>query len=122
VVYLVLAIGAVVFVICFKLLDVVPKLRAAVAVTREAHGIIRSDSLTDEFKEAAVQQAAVHMARSAVVLLARMGRCLLLGFAAIWVGAHVGPYTTADVLAAASDWMFITASSLVMLCALMMIR
>jgi hypothetical protein len=120
--YLFLAIGAVVFVVCFKLLDVVPKLRAAVAVTREAQGVIRSESLTDQAKEAAIQQAAIHMARFAVGLLVRMALCLLLAFAAVWVGAHAGAYTMADVRAAASDWMFIIASSLVMVGALMVIR
>jgi hypothetical protein len=121
-VYLFLAIGALVFVICFKLLDVGPHVRAIVPAARQAHGIIRSVSLTDEAKQTAIQKAATIMAGSAVVILGRMALCLMMPMAAVWLGAQSGAYTMADALAAAPNWTFIIASSLVMLPALIVAR
>jgi hypothetical protein len=120
--YLVLAVGAVVFGVCFKLLDIVARVRAVIAAARQAHGILRSESLTDEAKEAAIQKAAIRMAGSGVALVGRLALCLLVLVGAVWLGAQSGAYTAADALAAASDWRFIIASSGAMIAALIAIR
>jgi hypothetical protein len=121
-VYLFLAIGALVFVICFKRLDIARRAREVVAATRRAHGIIRSERLADEAKEAAVQKAAMLMAGSGVALLGRMALCLLVPVAAVWLGAQSGAYSTADALAAASTWTFIIASSAAIIAVWLVIR
>ena len=121
-VYLFLAAGTLVFVVCFKLLDVIPHVSAVVATVRQAHGIIRSRGLTDEAKEVAIQKTAVSMAALLTLIIARMALCLLVPVAALWLGAQSGAYSMAEALTAASDWTFITASSAVMLAALTVLR
>ncbi|MGH6913058.1 MAG: hypothetical protein ACREH3_05070, partial [Geminicoccales bacterium] len=90
--------------------------------TQRTQGIIRSKSLTDEEKEAAIQKAAIFMAGSVVMILGRMALCLLVPTAMVWLGAQFGAYSTADALVAASNWTFIVASSVVMMAALTIIR
>lgn len=121
-VYVSLAAGAMVFVVCFKLLDVMAQVRAVVAAAHRAHRIIRSQSLTDEAKEAAIQRAAILMTGSGIALLGRLTLCILVPVGAVWLGAQSGAYTTADALTAASNWAFIVASSLAMTGALMVLR
>jgi hypothetical protein len=121
-VYAFLAAGVLVFVISFRLLEVVPKVRAAIDATRRAQGIISSKSLTDEEKETAVQRAAIVMAGTAVVILGRVAVCVLVPTLMVWLGAQSGAYSTADALVAASNWTFITVSSVVMIAALTIIR
>jgi hypothetical protein len=121
-VYAFLAAGVLVFVICFRLLDVVPKVRAVIEATRRAQGIISSKSLTDEEKEAAVQRAAIAMTGSLVAILGRVALCVLVPTVTVWLGAQSGAYSTADALVAASSWTFIVASSVVMIAALAVIR
>jgi hypothetical protein len=121
-VYAFLAAGVLVFVISFRLLDVVPKVRAAIAATRTAQGIISSKSLTDEEKETAVQRAAIAMAGTALVILGRVAVCVLVPTLTVWLGAQSGAYSTADALVAASNWTFIAVSSVVMIAALTIIR
>jgi hypothetical protein len=121
-VYAFLAAGVLVFVICFRLLDVVPKVRAVIGATRRAQGIISSKSLTDEEKEAAVQRAAIAMTGSLVAILGRVALCVLVPTVTVWLGAQSGAYSTADALVAASSWTFIVASSAVMIAALAIIR
>lgn len=120
--YLVLAAGTVVFIVCFKLLDVLAQVRAVVTLTRQAHGIIRSARLTDEAKEAAIQRAAIRMAGCGGALLGCMALCLLIPTATVWLGAQSGAYTIADALAVASDWTFVIAASLGMIAILMVLR
>jgi hypothetical protein len=121
-VYAFLAAGVLVFVICFRLLDVVPKVRAVIEAIRRAQGIISSKSLTDEEKEAAVQRAAIAMTGSLVAILGRVALCVLVPTVTVWLGAQSGAYSTADALVAASSWTFIVASSVVMIAALAVIR
>jgi hypothetical protein len=121
-VYAFLAAAVVVFVISFRLLDVVPNVRAAIDATRRAQGIISSKSLTDEEKETAVQRAAIAMAGTVVVILGRVAVCVLVPTLIVWLGAQAGAYSTADALVAASNWTFIAVSSAVMLAALTIIR
>ena len=121
-VYAFLAAGILVFVISFRLLDVVPKVRAAIDATRRAQGIISSKSLTDEEKETAVQRAAIAMAGTAVAILGRVAVCVLVPTITVWLGAQSGAYSTADALVAASNWTFIAVSSVVMIAALTIIR
>jgi hypothetical protein len=121
-VYAFLAAGVLVFVICFRLLDVVPEVRAVIEAIRRAQGIISSKSLTDEEKEAAVQRAAIAMAGTVVVILGRAALCVLVPTLMVWLGAQSGTYSTADALVAASNWTFIVASSVVMIAAMTIIR
>jgi hypothetical protein len=121
-VYAFLSAGVLVFVICFRLLDVVPKVRAVIEATRRAQRIISSKSLTDEEKEAAVQSAAIAMAGSTVAILGRVALCVLAPALTVWLGAQAGAYSTSDALVAASSWSFIVASSAVMVTALTIVR
>ena len=120
--YLVLAAGTVVFIVCFKLLDILAQVRAVVTLARQAHGIMRSAGLTHEAKEAAIQKAAIRMAGCGGALLGRMALCLLIPTATVWLGTQSGAYTLADALAAASDWTFVIAASLGMTAVLMVLR
>lgn len=122
VVYVFLAVAALAFVICFRRLDVVAQLREAVGVTRHAHDIVGSASLTDQAKEIATQQAAIAMARLLVVILGRVALCLLVPAAAVWLGVQSGAYSPADAVAAASNWMFIATTSVTMVAALIIMR
>jgi hypothetical protein len=121
-VYLFLAIGALGFVICFRLLDVAPQVRAVMAAIRRAQGVISSASLKDEAKEVAIQKAAISMARSLALILGRTALCILLPVAAVWLGAQTGAYSAADALAAASNSIFIVVSSVAMIAVLMLFR
>lgn len=121
-VYLFLGIGALVFVICLNRLDVASPVRAVVAATRQAQGIIGSAQLTDEAKEAAIQTAAIATAVSLALILGRVALCILIPTATVWLGAQTGAYSTADALAAASNWIFIIASSATMIAAWLLIR
>jgi hypothetical protein len=121
-VYLFLAIGALVFVICLNRLDVASQMRVVVAATRQAQGIISSAHLTDEAKEVAIQKAAIAMAVSLALILGRLGLCLLIPATTLWLGAQSGAYSTADALAAAANWVFIIASSAIIITAWLAIR
>jgi hypothetical protein len=121
-VHLSLVIGTMVFVVCFKLLDVVPQVRAVATATRQALSIIRVESLTDEAKEAAIQKAAREMAGSVIMILGRLTLCLLVPVAVVWLGVHSGAYTAANALAVASDWTFVITVSVGMIVVLMVLR
>jgi hypothetical protein len=121
-VYLFLAIGALGFVICFKLLDIAPRVGAVMAATRQAQRVISSASLEDEAKEVAIQKAAISMARSLALILGRTALCILMPVAAVWLGAQTGAYSMAEALAAASNSIFIVVSSVAMIAVLMLFR
>jgi hypothetical protein len=121
-VYLFLAIGALGFVICFRLLDIAPQVGAVMAATRQAQRVISSASLKDEAKEVAIQKAAISMARSLALILGRAALCILIPVVTVWLGAQTGAYSTADALAAASNSIFIVVSSVAMMAALMLFR
>jgi uncharacterized membrane protein (DUF485 family) len=120
--YLFLAIGALVFVVCLNRLGVASCIRGVVTASRQAHGIISSARLTDEAKEVAIQKAAVATASSLAMIVGRVGLCLLISAAPVWLGTQTDAYSAADALAAASDWTFIVTASVIMTAALIVLR
>jgi hypothetical protein len=84
--------------------------------------VIWSRDLREEDKEALVQKAAISVAGSTMAILGRVALCLLIPAFAVWLGKQAGAYSTADIWAAASNWVFIAASSALMIAAWAVMR
>lgn len=68
--FLILAIGL--FVVSIKLSGVVSKVRTVIVATREAVSLMKSTKLSEEQKEAAVQEAAIRMLGAFFSILGRV--------------------------------------------------
>ncbi|MEM8987202.1 MAG: hypothetical protein AAGC95_10810 [Pseudomonadota bacterium] len=121
-VYVVLAAAIIVFMACFKALALVPRMSRIVETARSAQSVIGSKTMTDDQKEEAAQKAAVALAGGMVGVLGRVAVCVLAPVALVWIGAQTGAYTTVEATAAATNWVFITVSSIVMIVAFAIVR
>ncbi len=114
-VYIFLTIALILFALCFKAMKLVPVTKQIIVDSNTALAVIRSAELTDAEKETGTRRAAVAMIGSLVTILARSAVCLLVPVAFVWLLARVGIYAESEAVAAASNWIFVAASSLAML-------
>jgi hypothetical protein len=121
-VYVFLLIAIALFAVSIKLFGGGAKIKLVVAATREARSVIRSRTLNEEAKEAAIQAAAIRMFGDALSILLRAALALVVPFAFVLLGAALGLYVIDDAARAASDWYFIIGSTIVMIGALMVTR
>ncbi len=115
VVYLFLAIAFLLFLACFRALNLVPVTRRIVVDAGDSLAVIRSVELSDAEKEARTQRAAITMAGSLVSVLVRSAICLVVPAAFVWLAGKAGFISPDNALAVATNWPFIITSSLVLL-------
>ena len=116
-IYLALSASIVLFLVCMKLCGVVESIRPVFANSRAALAVMRSTELSDLEKEAAVQKAALGMFKSFFSVTLRILVTLAVPAAFVWAGNVTGLYTLEGAIEAASDWMFLIVSSLVVVAA-----
>lgn len=114
-IYLFLGLSLGLFVICLKVLSVLPTATRIVLEARDALGILRSQDMTEEQKESATQAAAVRMFGSFFSILFRVILCLGIPVGWVVLGSISGFYQTEEAIRIASSWDFIVGSSLMMI-------
>lgn len=114
-IYLFLGLSIGLFVICLKILSVLP---AALHVVLEARNVLtqlRSVDMTDEQKESAAQTAALGMFGSFFSILFRVGVCVGIPVCWVLLGSHFGFYQVEEASRVASSWGFIIGSTFLMI-------
>jgi hypothetical protein len=110
-VYVFLMIATILFMVALRLSGTVPKVRFAMAQTREALATMSAADLTEEAKEVAVQRAAIGMFGSLASILLRTLACVGAPAALLALGIAAGLYGMEDVVRAGTDPYFIAAST-----------
>lgn len=113
--YAFLAVSVFLFMLAIKLFGVVPQVRKIIAETQMAVGVMRSRELDDEEKEERVQKAAIAMMASCVFVTLRIAATVAVPVIFVAAPVYFGLYTADEVYAAASNWIFIVVSSVVMI-------
>lgn len=108
----------VLFAASMKLFGVAPRIRLVMAATREATVVMRSRTLDEREKEAAVQSAAIRVVGHALAILVRVALTLAVPFAFVALGSALGLYLIGDAMRVATTWSFIIGSTIVMVGAL----
>lgn len=118
----VLIVATLVFVRILLRLRVEDEVRRAVAIAVDARGVMRSQTLSDDDKQKAIQKAATASFISFLSLLMRTAVATLTATLVIVSGVVGKFYAPQDVIAAASDWAGVLALSLVALAAWLLWR
>ena len=113
--YAFLVVSVFLFMLAIKLFGVVPQVREIMAETNTALGVMRSRELGDDEKEERVQKAAIAMMKSAVVVIIRIAATVAVPVVFVAAPVYFGLYTADEIYAAASNWIFIVVSSVVMI-------
>ena len=121
-VYFFLAAGVVIFIIGLKVTGVVPRVRVVLSSSHDALAVMKAADLDEDEKERAVRSAAVRMFGAFFSILLRVSAICLAPVAFVVLFAYLGLYSGADALEGLSDWYFVTASTLVMVAALFVVR
>lgn len=108
----------VLFAASMKLFGVAPRIRLVMAATREATVVMRSRTLDEREKEAAVQSAAIRVVGHALAILVRVALTLAVPFAFVALGSALGLYLIGAAMRVATTWSFIIGSTIVMVGAL----
>lgn len=101
-----------VFVVVLRLLDAASVGGRAVATARMAAGTLRSGA-PDAEKEVAARRAAIGLFRSFVALTLIAVAAFAASGAVVWAGSAAGLYPLDGMMATATDWPFLLASTLV---------
>jgi hypothetical protein len=121
-VHVFLMIATVLFMVVLRLSGTVPKVRLAMAQTREALATMSAADLTEEAKEIAVQRAAIGMFGSLASILMRTLVCVGSPVAFVALGGAAGLYGMEDVVRASTDPYFIAASAAVVIAGFYLMR
>lgn len=113
--YAFLVVSVFLFMLAIRLFGVVPHVREIMADTNTALSVMRSRELDDEEKEERVQKAAIAMMKASVVVITRIAATVAVPVIFVAVPVYFGLYTADEVLVAASNWIFIVVSSVVMI-------
>jgi len=120
--YLFLALSVVVFMVGIKLLGVVTRVHKVIVLSRCAVSTMRAAQLSEDEKEIEIQRAAVEMSKSCISILVRVFLILAVPYALILFGEFLGFYNHEQLVSAATNWMFITVSSIAMVVALVVLK
>lgn len=114
-IYLFLGLSIGLFIICLRVLSVLPAVTRVVLDSREALGILRSKDMTEEQKESAVQSAAMRMFSSSFSILFRVILCFGIPVCWVLLGSIFGFYQVEEASHVASSWSFIIGSTILMI-------
>ena len=110
------------FLASLHLCGLVPRVKRAMATSREAAAVIRSSDLDLEEKETKVQAAALRMFGSFLAIVLGVTIAVTIPFAFMALATQIGLFQADEVMAAAVDTPFLVGSSLVTLVALTLAR
>lgn len=118
--FLILSIGL--FVILFKVLGLLPRVRQVLATVGEAVAVMRSAELSEEAKEAAIQSSALRVLVSILAIVLRSVVVLAGPLAFVALCSALGLYSLDEAWQAAGNPYFIVGSSAVMIAAMIVLR
>ena len=101
------------FVAVLRVFDAAGAGGRALATARSATTTLRSPILSDEEKERAARRAAAGLFQSFLVFALIGGAALAASAAVVWAGSAAGLYPLDALVATATDWPFLLASSVV---------
>ena len=84
------------FVVLIQVFGLVDKTRDVVAVSRRSLGVIRSSSMSDDAKEAALQADAKQLFRLFLILACGTTVAVLLPMGLLWLGDRLGLLSLAE--------------------------
>lgn len=119
-VFLVAAIGL--FIVGIRVTGIVPRVRSVLAVSHTAVSVIKSTDMHDDEKEAAIQKAAISMIGAFVSILVRVTVICLVPVAFVMLFAWLGLYSIEEAIRASTNVYFVTASTVAMIVALVLMR
>ena len=108
-----LIVAVLAFVAVLRVLDAAGAGGRALATARGATSTLRSPTLSDEEKERAARRAAAGLFQSFLVIALIGGAALAASAAVVWAGSAAGLYPLDALMATATDWPFLLASSVV---------
>jgi hypothetical protein len=101
------------FVAVLRILDAAGASGRALSTVRAATTTLRSSTLSDDEKERAARRAAAGLFRSFVAITLICGAALAASAAVVWAGSAAGLYPLDALVATATDWPFLLASTVV---------
>jgi hypothetical protein len=103
------------FMLAIKVFRIVPEVQEIIGASRSAVAVMRSQDLAEEEKEEQVQKAAIKMFASSFFIVIRIAATVAVPVVFVAVPTYFGLFTGEEVYAAASNWIFIIVSSVVMI-------
>ena len=103
------------FMLAIKAFGIVPQVQEIVATTRSALAIMHAPDLAEEEKEKQVQKAAIAMFASCFFVIIRILATMAVPVVFVAAPTYFGLYSADEVYIAASNWIFIVVSSVVMI-------
>ena len=121
-VYLFLCLSIGIFVLCLKVLGLIPKVLGMIATTRQALNVMSSKEMSDEAKEAAVQKASLAVLKAFFVIAFCTAVTVALPIAFVAAVSMTGLYSLEAAWLAAGNLYFLIGSSIVMIAAMVVLR
>ncbi len=121
-IYLFISFGLFLFVLAFHFLKIVPATKDSIAVARGAFDAVRSQSHSDEEKEAASRKAAAQLFGGFISIFIRSAAALAVSLLPVLFGAAVDLFTIGEATAAATNGYFIGGSLLLVLPMIVFLR
>lgn len=112
--YVVLSGALALFMMGIRLSKVVGLVLDLSRLSRDTVAVMRDPALSDIEKEKATQKAAVTSFKSFIAITLRVAAIVGAPAALVYLGARTGAYSLGGIEAAAFDWWFVVASTVVM--------
>lgn len=116
--YLFLSVSLIAFVVCIRSLGIVETAAETIRLARKSATITTDTALDDAQKETMIRSAGIRMFRAFLTLSLQFAASIAIAVAVSYAGVLGGLYTIDTALSAASNWVFIAASTVVTVFAL----